>query len=84
MQTLLITLSSVSGVNTNDVTVPLGVLLGDVNGDGSVTQKDVTRTQSKVGQAVNKSTFREDVTLDGSINSTDVNLVQSKVGTALP
>ncbi len=83
-QTLLITLSSVSGVNTNDVTVPLGVLLGDVNGDGSVTQKDVTRTQSKVGQAVNKSTFREDVTVDGSISSTDVNLVQSKVGTALP
>jgi hypothetical protein len=50
----------------------------------SVTSADVTLTQSKVGQAVNGSNFREDVDLDGAINSTDVNLVQSEVGTKLP
>jgi hypothetical protein len=84
-QTLRITLSNVSdGTNTNDVTVPMGVLLGDTNNNRSVTSDDVTLTQSKVGQAVTKSTFREDVNLDGSINSTDVNIVQSKVGTKLP
>jgi len=84
-QRIAITLSSVSdGKNVNDVSVPMGVLLGDTTGNGSVTSADVTLTQSKVGQTVNGSSFREDVDLDGAINSTDVSLVQSKVGTKLP
>lgn len=85
VQTVRITLSNVSdGTSTNDVSVPMGVLLGDTNKTGSVTSTDVTQTQSKVGQPVNGTDFREDVTVDGSINTTDVNLVQSKVGTSLP
>src|SRR5205085_6702491 len=88
-QTVVVNLSGVSnGTVSNDVSVPMGVLLGDTNGDGSVTStgssNDVTLTQSKVGHAVTKSTCREDVTLDGSINSQDVSLVTSKVGTSLP
>jgi len=84
-QTILITLFDVSdGTNTNDVNVPMGVLLGDTTGNGSVASNDVTLTQSEVGQAVSATNFREDVTVDGAINSTDVNLVQSKVGTKLP
>ena len=88
-QTIFVTLSNVSdGTHTNDVSVPMGVLLGDTTNNGSVTSSgspnDVTLTQSKVGQSVTSSTFREDVTVDGVINSTDVNLVQSKVGTKLP
>jgi hypothetical protein len=84
-QTILVNLFGVSdGTNTNDVSVPMGVLLGDVTGDGSVASKDVTLTQSKVSQAVSKSTFREDVTVDGSIDSTDVNLVTAQKGTSLP
>jgi len=88
-QTIFVTLSNVSdGTHANDVSVPMGVLLGDTTNNGSVTSSgspnDVTLTQSKVGQSVTSSTFREDVTVDGVINSTDVNLVQSKVGTKLP
>jgi hypothetical protein len=84
-QRIAITLSGVSdGTNANDVIVPMGVLLGDTNNNGSVAVTDVSLTQSKVGQAVSKTTFREDVTLDGLINSTDVQQVQSKVGTKLP
>ena len=84
-QRIVITLSGVSdGTNTGDVSVPMGVLLGDTNKNGSVASNDVTLTQSKVGQIVSKTTFREDVTLDGLINSTDVQQVQSKVGTKLP
>ena len=84
-QRIVITLSGVSdGTNTGDVSVPMGVLLGDTNNNGSVTSNDVTLTQSKVGQVVSKTTFREDVTLDGLINSTDVQQVQSKVGSKLP
>jgi CSLREA domain-containing protein len=84
-QTLRINLSGVSdGVNTNDISVPMGVLFGDTNKNGFVTSADATLTQSKIGQTVNGSNFREDVSLDGSINSTDVQQVQSKVGTKLP
>src|SRR5438067_9014727 len=88
-QTIFVTLSNVSdGMHTNDVSVPMGVLLGDTTNNGSGTSSgspnDVSVTQSKVGQIVSGSNFREDVNLDGVINSTDVNLVQSKVGTKLP
>ena len=84
-QRITLTLSGVSdGQNTNDVRVPMAVLLGDTNNNGSVTSTDVTLTQSKVGQAVNGTNFREDVNHDGAINSNDVNLVKSKVGTKLP
>jgi hypothetical protein len=69
---------------TNDVSVPTGVLLGDTDGNRSVTSNDVSLTQSKIGQALSTSNFREDVNLDGAINSTDVNLVKPKVGTKLP
>jgi hypothetical protein len=84
-QTITVHLLSVSdGTNTNDVSVPMGVLLCDTDNNRSVTSNDVSLTQSKVGQAISTSNFREDVNLDGVINSTDVNLVQSKVGTKLP
>lgn len=84
-QTIHINLSGVSdGTNTNDVSVPMGVLLGDTGNNGSVASNDVSLTQSKVGQTTGTSNFREDVNLDGVINSADVNLVQSKVGTKLP
>jgi len=62
----------------------MGVLLGDTNKTRAVSSADVALTQSKVGQALSATNFREDVTVDGSINSMDVNLVQSKVGTKLP
>jgi CSLREA domain-containing protein len=84
-QTVLVNLFGVSdGTNTNDVSVPMGVLLGDTNKDRSVTSNDVTLTQSKIGQTLSTTNFREDVDLNGSINSTDVQTVQSKVGTKLP
>ena len=84
-QTILVNLFGVSdGTNTGNVSVPMGVLLGDTNKSRSVDSADVTLTQSKSGQATNSTNFREDVTLDGSINSTDIQLVQSKVGTKLP
>jgi hypothetical protein len=82
---LTITLSSVSdGANTNDVSIPMGVLLGDTTGDGSVNSADISQTKSQSGHAVTSSNFREDVTVDDSLNSADISLVKSKSGTALP
>jgi len=84
-QTLRVNLRGVSdGKTTNDVTVPMSVLLGDTNGSRSVDAKDVTLTQSKSGQMTNSTNFHEDVTLDGTINSSDTQMVQSTVGTKLP
>jgi uncharacterized delta-60 repeat protein len=84
-QRITVTLFNVNdGMNSGDVPVSMGVLVGDVNGNAVVNASDVSLTKSQVGQAVSGSNFREDVNANGLINSMDVALVKSKVGTALP
>jgi len=73
-----------SGANSGSVTVPMAVLLGDTNGNGSVNASDVSQTKGRSGQATDATNFRSDVTVSGSINASDVSLVKSKSGTALP
>ena len=62
----------------------MGVLIGDVNGNGSVNAGDVSQVKGLSGVPVSASNFRADVTANGAINSADVNLVKSKAGTSLP
>jgi hypothetical protein len=84
-QAIAVTLFSVNdGANTGDVIIPMSVLIGDTTANGAVNSSDIAQTQSKSGQVVDSSNFREDVTVNGSINSSDIALVQSKSGTALP
>jgi hypothetical protein len=84
-QRIILTLINVNdGTNSGDVPIPMGVLVGDVNGNAVVNSSDVSLTKSQVGQAVTASNFREDVNADGLINSVDVALVKAKVGTGLP
>jgi hypothetical protein len=85
-QVTTVTLNNVLDAENNNgnVSVPMGVLLGDTTGNGAVNSSDIAQTQSQSGQPVNSSNFREDVTVNGSINSSDIALVQSKSGTALP
>ena len=86
-QRLGVTLADVhgsDGVSLGDLLVPMGVLLGDTSGNGSVTSTDVTQTKAQSGLAVSASNFREDVNANGAINGTDVSSVKSKSGTALP
>ena len=85
VQRITMTLHNVNdGTHTGDVPIPMGVLIGDVNGNASVNASDVALTKSKVGQAVDGTNFREDVNVNGTISSTDVALVKSDVGHALP
>jgi hypothetical protein len=72
------------GTHMGDVPVSMGVLVGDVNGNGLVNASDVSVTKSQVGQAVSSSNFREDVNANGLINSVDVARIKANVGTALP
>jgi hypothetical protein len=84
-QTIVLTLFGVSdGTNTSDVSVPMGLLLGDTNGNGAVNATDIGQTKSKSGQPVDASSFRTDVTVSGSINASDVGLVKTMAGTVLP
>jgi uncharacterized MnhB-related membrane protein len=81
-QTINVTLNNVNG--STNVTIAMGVLIGDVNGNAVVNSSDVSLTKAQVGTPVSGSNFREDVNVNGIISSTDVALVKAKVGTALP
>jgi hypothetical protein len=81
-QTIRVTLNNVNG--STNLTVPMSVLIGDVDGNGAVNATDVAITKSRSGQPVDATTFRADVSADGSINATDVALVKARAGTALP
>jgi hypothetical protein len=72
------------GSHNGDVTIPMGVLLGDTSGNGSVNAGDVSQTKGQSGQGVAAGNFREDVTANGTLNASDVSSVKSNSGTALP
>ena len=81
-QTINVTLNNVNG--STNVTIPMGVLIGDVNGNAVVNASDVSLTKSQAGVPVSGSNFREDVTANGTISATDVAQVKANVGTSLP
>ena len=71
-------------MNTGDVGVRMGVLLGDTNGDTTVSVGDVAQTKAQSGQGTDAANFRTDVNVNGTINAGDIGLVKSKSGTSLP
>jgi hypothetical protein len=84
-QRIAVTLANVNnGSATGNVVVPMGVLSGDTNGNGSVNAGDVGQTKAQSGAVVGAGNFRTDVNSNGSINAGDVGLVKSRSGTALP
>ena len=81
---ITVQLNNVSdGANAINAPVTFGLLVGDVNGNGSVNASDVALIKAQLGTACPPK-FRADVTGDGNINASDVALVHSKVGTSLP
>jgi Tol biopolymer transport system component len=84
-QRITITLTSVNdGTHVADVSVPMGVLLGDVDGSGRVDSTDVFQVRQQTLQNANASNFRTDVDESGRIDSTDVFIVRQQTLTALP
>src|SRR5216684_7110436 len=85
VQRITVTLFNVNdSTHMGNVPVSMGVLVGDVNGNGTVNATDVALTKSQVGMLVGSGNFREDVNANGTISSTDVAIVKSDVGTSLP
>jgi hypothetical protein len=86
-QTINLTLVGVrnsSGANIGNFTVPMGVLLGDVSGNGSVNATDVSQAKPFSGQPAAAGTFRNDVNANGMINSSDISTIKSTSGNMLP
>ena len=84
-QKITVTLLNVNdGASTTNVSVQMGVLLGDTSGNGSVNASDVSQTKARPDQPADATNFRNDVTANGSINASDVSFVKSRSGTALP
>jgi hypothetical protein len=81
-QRIEVTLINVNG--STNVTIPMRVLIGDVNGNGTVNATDIGLVKSRSGEPVDSMTFRSDVNPNGTINATDVSLVKSSAGTVLP
>ena len=83
-QRLVINLVGLSDIRiTNDFSVPMGVLIGDVNGNGSVEGNDVSAVQSRTRQRVDSSTFMYDVNANGSIEGNDVSTTQAHTRTSI-
>jgi hypothetical protein len=83
-QRLLINLLGISdGAVSNDFSVPMGILTGDVNGNRLVEGNDVSAVQSRTRQRVDSSTFVYDVNANGSIEGNDVSITQTHTRTSI-
>ncbi|MBL8521223.1 MAG: hypothetical protein JNK75_11180 [Betaproteobacteria bacterium] len=76
-----ITLVDVNG--TQDFSVSMGFLIGDVTSNGSVTAADQLVTRARTGP-VTSHNFRSDVNLNGSVDSIDRTIVRVRSGRRLP
>jgi hypothetical protein len=75
-----VTVGTISG----NLSVPMGVLLGDVNASRLVDGNDVSAVQSQTRQSVNNTNFRDDVNTTGLIDGNDVSITQAHTRTSLP
>jgi uncharacterized repeat protein (TIGR01451 family) len=84
-QTLTINLLGVSdGCSIGDVQIPMGVLLGDVNGSKRVDAADVSSVRQQTLQTVTIANFRNDINTSGRIDAADVSIARQQTLTSLP
>jgi len=73
-----------AGINLGTACMTVGLLLGDVNGDGVVDSADLDIVNSQIGQPTSEENFRSDINNDGVISAADVRIVTQQQGTRLP
>ena len=84
-QTIRVNLTGVSdGINSGDVHVLMGVLIGDVNASRRVDAADVSLVRQQTLEPVTSSNFREDINASGRIDAADVSIVRQQTLTSLP
>jgi len=81
----------INGVNSagvdapaTDFTIPMSILIGDTNANGTVNAADVSQTKARIGQAVDQTNFQSDVNPNGILNAADVAVVKANLGRGLP
>jgi hypothetical protein len=82
-----VTLHNVTDNQTNTLTaapVTMGLLLGDVDGDRTVTTTDFNLTKADNGHSADETNFREDINSNGRIDRRDAKVVRQQRGTSLP
>ncbi len=77
-------IQSEDGGELTETGVTLGVLGGDVNGDGVINTTDVQLVRAVYGQLVNTHNYRADVNLTGTLTNADVQAVRMRVGQRIP
>jgi arylsulfate sulfotransferase len=84
-QKILVNLIGVNdGTNTDNISIPMGVLIGDATGNKIVNSTDVSEVKFQSGLAASATNFRRDITASGAINSTDLGMVKSRAGSSIP
>jgi hypothetical protein len=80
----------INGVNSaaaapaTDFDIPMGILIGDTNGNRTVNAADVAQTKGRLGQTIDVTNFRSDANANGSINAADTAIIKQNSGTSLP
>ncbi len=84
-QRLTVALFNVNdGTRTGDVGIRVGILLGDVTGDGGVGTSDIGSVKAQAGQAATAANFRNDVVPNGLVTASDIGFVKANSGASLP
>jgi hypothetical protein len=86
-QYITVTLNNVvdmKGASGDVVSPQLGILVGDVNANGVVSNTDVSLVKGQVTAPVGLTNFREDVNANGVISNTDVSVTKAQVTATLP
>ncbi len=86
-QDVTVTLTGVTddqGSTLASAAVTMGLLLGDVDGDRSVTTTDFNQTKADNGQTTDGANFREDLNTNGRVDRRDATSVRQQIGTSLP
>ena len=79
-QNVTVTLSDVHDDQGNTLAsaeTTVGLLIGDVDGDGHVGNGDIGNIQGHLGEITDETNFRDDINADGRINSQDVQLARA-------
>jgi fibronectin type 3 domain-containing protein len=77
-------IQSEDGAVLEEATVTLGVLGGDVDGNGAVNSTDQRLVQAVMGQITSTRNFRADVNLSGTLTQSDYQAVRMRNGHKLP
>ena len=82
-----VTLNNIIDTSSNNLAsaaAVMGLLLGDADADGSVTQADFQIAKADQGQTTDETNFRVDINANGTIDRQDGTIIKRQIGTSLP